>query len=161
MSKLVGAELTEELYRRLDGHHLETVADKVIPICTVDAHGWPHPALLSYFEVVAKDRRNIRLATYTDSTTTNNMRRNGKLTIVILDERVACYIKGSVQELRSQMACAPHNAKLNLQIEQVLTDQPDEQFEPGAYLSGGVTYYNPNRAREQQQAIELLRELRE
>jgi len=161
MSKLVGEELPDELYRRLAGDHLEAHADKVIPICTVDAQGWPHPALLSYFEVVAKDRRNIRLATYTDSTTTNNMRRNGKLTIVILDERVAFYIKGSAEELQPRMQSAPHNAKLNLRVEQVLTDHADEQFEPGAYLSGGVTYYNPNRAREQQQAEALLRELRE
>lgn len=161
MSKLVGAELPDDLYRRLSGDHLGDVANKVIPICTVDCQGWPHPALLSYFEVVALDRRNIRLATYTDSTTTNNMRRNGKLTIVILDERVAYYVKGNVAELQPQMRCAPHNAKLNLRVEQVLTDQADEQFEPGAYLSGGVTYYNPNRAREQVQAEAQLRELRE
>ena len=161
MAKFVSRELPEDLYRRLDGEHLEACAEKVIPICTVDAQGWPHPALLSYFEVVAKDRRNIRLATYKDSTTTNNMRHNGKLTILILDERVAYYIKGNVQELRPEMKCSPHNSKLNLSVEQVFTDHADEQFEPGAYLSGGVTYFNPNRALEQQKAVELLRELRE
>ena len=59
------------------------------------------------------------------------------------------------------MKCSPHNAKLNLLVEQVLTDHADEQFEPGAYLSGGVTYYNPNRALEQPKAEELLRELRQ
>jgi hypothetical protein len=161
MATLVGDALPDDLLERLSGRALASCTDKVIPIFTVDLEGWPHPALLSYFEVVAKDRRNIRLATYTGSNTTNNMRRNGKLTLVILDARVAYYIKGEAQELRPQMQCAPHNAKLNLVVEQVLTDQTDEQYEPGAYLSGGVTYYNPNRAAQQKQAEDLLRELLE
>ena len=153
--------MPDDLYRRLRGDDLSAYAQKVIPICTLDANGWPHPALLSYFEVVAKDQRNIRLATYKDSTTTSNMRRNGKLTILIIDERVAYYIKGNVEELQPEMNCSTHNSKLNLEVEQVLADEADEQFEPGAYVSGGVTYHNPNRAAEQLKAEELLRELLE
>jgi hypothetical protein len=117
--------------------------------------------MLSYFEIVAKDRCNIRLATYKDSSTTSNMRRNSKATLSIIDERVAYYIKGSVNELRREMKCTPFNAKLNLRVEQVLEDEADEKYEAGAYVAGGVTYRNPNRAAEMMKAKEVLAELLE
>lgn len=159
MAKLIGSELDADLVERLSGRALERVADRVIQIVTVDEAGWPHPALLSYFEVVAIDRRNIRLATYTDSTTTANMRRNGKLTVMVIDRQVVYYVKGTVEELASRMACAPENAKLNLRVERVFTDLPDPRFEPGAYIAAGVTYYNPNRAAELAKARQILAEL--
>ena len=161
MSRFVGNELPDDLYSRLRASDLEACADKVILISTVDGEGWPHPAMLSYFEVVALDRRNIRLATYRDSSTTNNMRRNGRATISIIDERVAYYIKGSVVELKGEMACTPHNAKLNMRVERVLKDEVNEEYEAGAYVAGGVTYHNPNRAVEMLKAREVLAELLE
>ncbi|MDQ3817563.1 MAG: pyridoxamine 5'-phosphate oxidase family protein [Acidobacteriota bacterium] len=161
MAKFVGDELPFDLYERLRGNDLEAYADKVILISTVDGYGWPHPAMLSYFEVVAPDRRNIRLATYRNSGTTDNMRSNGRATISIIDERLAYYIKGSVKELKEEMASAPHNAKLNMRIEQVLKDEANEEYEAGAYVSSGVTYRNPNRAAEMLKAREVLAELLE
>lgn len=156
MTKLAGDHLSEGLYQRLAGSHLSAHAEKAILICTVDAGGWPHPALLSYFEVVAKDERNIRLATYKDSSTTNNMRRNGKLTILILDERTAYYLKGTAEELVREMNSSPHNSKLNFRLEQVLADEANEEYEPGVYLTSGVTY---KRSADQHQARALIEEL--
>ena len=159
MAHFISNELSDDLYRRLAGNDLETCAEKVILICTVDANGWPHPAILSYFEVIAKDRRDIRLATYKNSNTTENMRRNGKLTVLVIDERVAYYIKGHAEELERAMNCSPHNSKLNLRVEQVLADDADQQFEAGMYVAGGITYKSPNLAAERQKAKEILREL--
>ena len=156
MTRFVSNELPDELYRRLTGSDLQACAEKAIPICTVDAHGWPHPAILSYFEVVAKDPRNIRLAIYKSSTTTNNMRRNGKLTILILDERIAYYVKGTAEELAGEMGCSPHNSKVNLRVEEVLADEANEEFEAGVYLASGVTYKRPA---ELPGAREILKEL--
>jgi hypothetical protein len=161
LTRFVSNELPDDLYRRLTGNDLEACAEKVILICTVDANGWPHPAMLSYFEVIAKDRRNIRLATYKNSTTTKNMRRNGKLTVLVIDERVAYYIKGQVEQLSEAMNSSPHNSKLNLRVEQVLADEADQSRERGTYVAGGITYKNPNLAAEQQKAKEILRELLE
>lgn len=156
MSKLVGNRLPDDLYRRLSGADLESCAEKAIMVCTVDSNGWAHPAMLSYFEVVAKDANTIRLATYKDSSTTGNMRRNGKLTIMIVDERTAYYIKGTARELAASMACSPHNVKLDLHVEQVLADEANEEFEPGVYVTSGITYKRPV---EQLQAKEMLKEL--
>ena len=159
MSKSLGDELNDDLRRRLSGEDLEGCAEKVVLIATVDDQGRPHPAMLSYFEVVAADRHNIRMATYKDSSTTGNMRRNGKATISIIDERVAYYIKGSVDELQHEMSCAPYNSKLNLKVESVLADEANEEFEPGAYVSSGVTYHSPNRNEQLLKAREILKEL--
>jgi len=115
--------------------------------------------MLSYFEVIAKDQRNLRLATYKDSRTTRNMRTNGKATISIFYERTVYYVKGNVEEIDREMECAPQNSKLNFHVEEVLTDAANEEFEPGAYVAGGVTYKNPGRAQQLQNAKEVLREL--
>src|SRR5437867_210173 len=100
MATLVGTTLPEDLFVKLNGREREGSAHKAILICTVDSQGWPHPAMLSYFEVIAPDRQNIRLATYAGSTTTRNMRGNGKITMSIIDEHMAYYIKGEVRELK-------------------------------------------------------------
>ena len=112
MSKLVGNELPDDLYQRLLGNDLEQNAEKVILLATVDEGGWPHLAMRSYFEVIAKDRHNLRLATYHNSRTTRNMRANGKATISIIDERTAYYVKGKVDQIAREMECAPQNSKL-------------------------------------------------
>jgi hypothetical protein len=151
--KTAGCELTDDLYRRLSGEFIDECRNKVILIHTVDENGWTHPAILSYFEVAAKDRHNIRLATYKTSRTTQNIRRTGKVTLSIFDERVVYYIKGTA-EIAGAMRSAAHNARINVAVEEVLIDQADPVLEPGAYITGGITVANPNPT-----AIHVLKEL--
>lgn len=159
MSTLIGPELPQALFERLSGEALEAMADRVILTLTVDEHGWPHVAMLSYFEVVAVDRRTIRLATYTDSRTTANMRRSGKATLVLVDEGAAYYVKGTVTELTPRMSTAPENAALEMRVETVLADRPDPRFEPGAVIESGIVYRDPNRAERLENARRILAEL--
>jgi hypothetical protein len=159
MSKFLGNKLPDDLYWRLLGDDLEKSAEKVILLATVDDGGWPHLAMLSYFEVIAKDRRNLRLATYNDSGTTRNMRANGKATISIIDQRSVYYIKGTVEEIARAMVSAPQNSKLHFRVEQVLADAANEEFEPGAYVASGVTFKSPGRVQQLQAARKTLGEL--
>jgi hypothetical protein len=161
MAKLIGSELPAAVFARLRGTDLEAAQQEVILLTTIDEQGWPHPALLSPFEVVAADARNLRLATYGDSRTTGNMRRNGKATLTLVVDRVAYYIKATATELAPAMRCTPHNAKLNCKIEQVLADEANPEYEPGAYIASGLTYYNPGRAAELARAPAILAELLE
>ncbi len=160
MTTRIGGELNADLLDRLSGDARDRAADKVVLLLTVDEAGWPHAAFLSYFEVVAIDARNLRLATYSRSTTTGNMRRSGKVTAAIIDEGVACYIKGTATELSASMAAAPENAKHNVRVEQVLVDGPDPRFEPGASITSGVTYRRAAAAAQAERAMRLLDELR-
>jgi hypothetical protein len=155
MSKAIGNKLPEDLYQRLSGKNLEAYAKTAILVSTVDTGGWPHPAILSYFEVIAKDYANVRLAIYRDSATAANIRRNGKLTMCIIDERIAYYVKGTVAEIAPQMSSMPFNAKLNLRVEQVLSDEANEEYEKGAYITTGIRYERPRHP----DAAKLLKEL--
>src|SRR5919197_6221990 len=159
MSRSLGSELPPDLLMRLSGRDLASVASKVVQIFTTDAFGWPHPALLSYCEVVAKDARHIRCATYATSTTSGNMRRSGKVTFVIIDERVAYYVKAHAIEIKPTMRTADWNAEFECRVEQVLSDEVNEEHEPGAYVASGVTYFNPQRAAELAKARALVAEL--
>ena len=159
MAKLVGTELPDDLYERLRGDRPEEYAGKVILLSTADAEGRPHPAMLSYFEVAALDRRNVRLATYGSSGTAENMRRRAVATLSIIDERLAYYVKGGVEEFRRELLCSPHNSGFNLRVEQVLADAANEEYEAGAYVTGGVTYHNPDPAAEAAKGRAVLREL--
>ena len=154
MPKSAGHELTDDLFRRLCGKFVEEHAHKVVLIHTIDEKGWPHPAILSYYEVAAKDRRNIRLATYKTSRTTENIRRTGRVTLSVFDERVTYYIKGSAAEIDREMRSAPHNSKLNVAVAEVIVDQADPVLEPGAHITSGITYANPNPP-----ALSVLQEL--
>src|SRR5688572_1439861 len=96
-------QLTDDLSERLAGAGIDAHADQAILICTVDSNGWPHPAMLSYFEVAAIDRHNLRLAVYTNSRTCANMRERGKATLIIVDTGLVCYLRGTVAELAPAM----------------------------------------------------------
>ena len=159
MSRVVGSALPPDLLERLSGRDLEALATKVVQIVTVDAAGWPHPALLSYFEVVARDPGHIRCATYATSTTSGNMRRSGHVTFAIIDERVAYYVKARATEITSTMRATEWNAAFECRVEQVLADDVNEEYEPGAYVASGVTYHNPQRAAELERARAVLSEL--
>jgi hypothetical protein len=153
-------QLTDDLYSRLGGSDLDSRADQAIVLCTVDAGGWPHPAMLSYFEVAAHDRQNLRLAVYTNSRTCANMRERAKATLIIVDAGVVCYIRGEAKELAPAMRSAAYNATLNLRIDQVVFDEPPPDLEPGVRVLSGITY-SPRTAESQARAQAILAELLE
>ena len=95
--------------------------------------------MLSYFEVAAPDRHNLRLAVYNTSCTCANMRERGQATLVIVDAGLVCYVSGFVTEFVPAMREAPYNAKLNLRIEQVLFDEASAHLEPGVHVTSGMT----------------------
>jgi hypothetical protein len=161
VSRSVGRALPGTVLARLSGRELEAVADQVIVACTVDERGFPHVALLSYFEVVAIDEGTLRIAIYGDSRSTANLRREKKLTLILVDAHVAYYIKGTSEVLVPAMRSAAYNAKVNVQIVEILADEANPELEPGAYIASGLTYVNPARAQEMDRARALLAELRE
>jgi hypothetical protein len=135
MSQLVGKELTPELLERLDGSSIDTHEGKIIPIFTNDEKGWPHPALLSYYEIVARDRSSLEMALWKTSSTANNLRRTGKVTLMIADVATNYYLKGSVRELQYEMTGAAPVSRFRVTIEEVIVDQ-----EPNAEITTGLTY---------------------
>ena len=132
--------LTGELLDRLGGAQADTFAHLAIVLCTVGDTGWPHPAMLSYYEVAATDARTLCLAVYKDSRTCANLRARAKATLILTDERLACYIRAAVRNVTPAMETAPYNARIELDVEQVTFDEPPPDLEPGAFILTGITY---------------------
>ena len=135
MSQVLGKELTHALLDRLSGRDVESHEGKIIPIFTTDEQGWAYPALLSYYEIVAKNPSTLDMALWKDSSTAHNLRRTGKVTLMIIDQAVNYYLKGSVCELQHEMAGAPPVSRFRVTLEQVIEDQ-----EPNAEITTGLTY---------------------
>jgi hypothetical protein len=98
-------------------------------MCSIDEHGWPHPAMASRRELVAADARNIRFAMDRASRTSRNLRANGHLTLIVADEQGVFYLKGDVRQLAPTTSAAPARAKFNMRVDSVLEDsaRADEQ----------------------------------
>ncbi len=156
MSKLVGKQLTDELVRRLSGNAVQLHEGKIIPIFTLDEQGWPHPALLSYYEMVAKDSRTIDMALWKDSSTAKNLRRRGKVTLMMTDQGINYYVKGNVQELEAEMTGAPQVSRFRVITEELLEDQ-----ETNTQITSGMTYSRLTDRQANDFASKVLRLLRE
>jgi len=156
MSQILGKELTDALLKRLSGAAVASHEGKIIPIFTVDEAGWPHPALLSYYEVVAKNASTLEMAIWKDSSTANNLRRMGKISLMIADNGVNFYIKGAVKELEKEMTGAPPVSRFQITVEQLLEDQ-----EPNAQITSGMTYTRAKERDANDFSAKVLRILRE
>ena len=139
MSRDLGNELPGALLSLLDGHDLPARLGKAILISTVDAQGWAHPALLSYGEVVAVDARRLRLALYGSSGTSGNLRRSGRLTLCLIEEGIAYYVKAQAVEQQS-VALPSGLARFEATVERVLVDQAREDLEPRARITSGIEF---------------------
>lgn len=135
MSTLLGKELPAALLQRLSGGEIEAHEGKIIPIFTIDEAGWPHPALLSYYEIVSKNASTLDMALWKDSSTAKNLRQGGKVTLMVSDRGVNYYLKGSVLQLHYEMPGAAPVSRFRVTLEQVIEDQ-----EPNAEITTGLTY---------------------
>ena len=156
MSQKLGKELTEALLKRLDGHSVGSHEGKIIPIFTLDESGWPHPALLSYYEVVAKNSSTVDIGIWKDSSTANNLRRTSKMSLMIIDKGVNYYLKGCVRELQAEMKGLPQVSRFRMTTEELLEDQ-----EANAEITSGLTYSRVKQRETTDIAAIVLQRLRE
>jgi hypothetical protein len=156
MSQLLGKELPAALQQRLSGCEIETHEGKIIPIFTIDEGGWAHPALLSYYEIVAKDASTLDMALWKDSSTAKNLRQAGKVTLMISDKGVNYYLKGSVRQWHYEMPGAAPVSRFRIAVEQVIEDQ-----ESNAEITTGLTYRRMTKRDANDFAAKVFRLLRE
>ena len=156
MSQLLGKELPAPLLMRLSGGEIEAHEGKIIPIVTIDDAGWPHPALLSYYEIAAKDASTLDMALWKESSTSKNLRQAGKVTLMVSDNGVNFYLKGSVRQLHYEMPGAAPVSRFRVTLEQVIEDQ-----EPNAEITTGLTYRRMTKRDPNDFAAKVFRLLRE
>lgn len=156
MSQLLGKELPDTLFHRLSGAEIDSYEGKIIPIFTSDEGGWAHPALLSYYEIIAKNMATLEMALWKDSSTAKNLRRAGKVTLMISDRGVNYYLKGSATQLHYEMPGATPVSHFRVTVEQVIEDQ-----EPNAEITSGLTYQRLAKRDVNDFAVKVFRLLRE
>jgi len=132
VSRLVGKEMPDELFALMSGKAVE--AGKVFIMATVDENGWCHPAMGSYYELVAKGPGRIHLAVGKNSTTERNLVRTGALTLVVTDHGLNYYLKGNATRTRERLEDTPF-ALFQVELQTVLEDQ-----EQGVTIVTGVRY---------------------
>jgi len=154
MSQLLGKQLPAPLEQRLSGAEIDSHEGKIIPIFTIDESGWAHPALLSYYEIVAKNSSTLDMALWKDSSTAKNLRRAGRVTLMISDHGVNYYLKGSVAQLHYEMPGAAPVSRFRVTLEQVIEDQ-----EPNAEITTGLTYRRVTRRESNDFAVKVFRRL--
>jgi hypothetical protein len=140
MSRTVGSDLPAPLLERLRGRDLEARLGIGVCILTIDEAGWPHPAMLSYGELVALDSRRVRLAVCRASGTAENLRRRGRITFCFVEAAMAYYVKATVGPTQAPMTGFPDLARFEAKIETVLADEPRADSEAGAAVVDGIRF---------------------
>lgn len=92
-------EISSSLYELLNGLNLEDKQHEAMMLLTVTEDLWPHTAMVSVGEVVALDRKTLRLALWAGTQTSGNMIRNGQATLVAFHEGIAHYVRLKLSRL--------------------------------------------------------------
>ncbi len=140
MSRNVGSSLPAALQARLRGDDLAARIGIAVVIVTTDGEGWPHPAMLSYGELVACDARRVRLAVPRASRTAENLRRRGRITLCFIEPGMAYYVKAAVAAAERPVPGCADLASFDATVEQVLADEARADTEPGAVIVDGVRF---------------------
>jgi len=145
LAKSVGSKLPEQLLKRLLDQDISAKNSRVIIFTTTDDNGWPHHGMLSYHEVVARDRTRLLMLTYSDSRSTKNLQRTGAVTLLFIDEEMSYYVKAKCRELKSGLTDAPNETLFEAEVVDVLEDR----F-PTARITSGIKFegYDPGMSRE-------------
>lgn len=142
MSRRLGTELPGELLMLLQGADAGSWADQAVLIATADHRGRPHLALLSFDELFAPDAYRLRLGTYADSNTTENLRVRGAVTLCFAGPGRVYYVKAVASELRlSGDPSVPTGvACFEARIEDVLLDFARTESEGPVDVLSGITF---------------------
>ncbi len=135
MSTVVGTHLPPELFARLSG----AAADRpllAIQLATVDPAGWPHPALLSFGEVVALDPARLRFGVGRASLTAANLCRSGRVTFCLIEPGAVHYIKALARSLDPSGTGSAGLARFEARVDTVLRDEPQPAEGGGAVVDG-------------------------
>ena len=92
MSKELGATLPKDLLDFLSSTEPEGKFKQVILFSTTDEDGWPRHGLLSPREVVAKDSNRLLFLLYSNSHSTANVQREGKVSLVLVNPNMSYYV---------------------------------------------------------------------
>ena len=149
MSKNLGATLPEDLLDFLSSTEPGEKFKQVILFSTTDEDGWPRHGLLSAREVLAKDSKRLLLLLYSNSHSSANLQREGKISIVLVNPNMSYYVFCKAR-LLSPLPDAPSETLFELTVERVLEDSLAT-----ARILTGITFegYDPGMTQENRKIV--------
>ncbi len=149
MSKDLGATLPEDLLDFLSSTEPGDKFKQVILFSTTDEDGWPRHGLLSAREVLAKDSKRLLLLLYSNSHSSANLQREGKISIVLVNPNMSYYVFCKARPL-SPLPDAPSETLFELTVERVLEDSLAT-----ARILTGITFegYDPGMTQENRKIV--------
>ena len=149
MSKNLGATLPEDLLDFLSSTEPGDKFKQVILFSTTDEDGWPRHGLLSAREVFAKDSKRLLLLLYSNSHSSANLQRDGKISIVLVNPNMSYYVFCTARPL-SPLPDAPSETLFELTVERVLEDSLAT-----ARILTGITFegYDPGMTQENRKIV--------
>jgi hypothetical protein len=137
VTRSLGPVVPDRLFARLMAPADAAPPDTAIVLTTVDPLGWPHPALVSYTDILALDAGRLRLALHAGSRSSRHLRESGRGTLVFADAEVCLYVKVDALPLPG-VPGARELARFELLVRDVLEDRAEGE-EAGARLATGLT----------------------
>ena len=140
MSRSLGPSLPDALLARLLADPADRLGQAIV-LVTVDPYGHPHPALVSYGELLALDARRIRLGLYEGTRSSTHLRDSARAALVFADAELTLYVKADAVPLPAASGFSGL-ARFELHVRDVLEDRAEGE-EEGADLTGGITFALP------------------
>jgi hypothetical protein len=131
MSRLLGDVLPDDLIAALDGTGLAGKVGPAYLLVSSDEDGTPRPCLLSAGEMLAVDRRRVRVALWPGSRTSANLARGGRALLCHVAPRTAIYVRGPVRALA---------ADLELDCFELAVDSVESDEHAGMPVTTGITF---------------------
>jgi hypothetical protein len=141
VSHSLGPQLPESLLARLYASDPAERAGQALVLVTVDPYGRPHPALLSYAELLVLDAGRLRLGLHAGTNATAHVADSGRATLVVADAGLNLYVKTDAVRLPAAPG-HPRLARFELHVRDVLADRAEGE-EAGSFLTGGITFEWP------------------
>jgi hypothetical protein len=162
MTSSIGNQIPEGLFKKLQDRDFTSKGSEVIIFTTIDDDAFPRHGMLSYYEIYAKDRSTLFALVYSGSRTAANVRRTGKITLLVVDRDHSLYVKANCKEITDsiQAKASKFETVFVLSIKDVLEDKV-----PTAKITGGIKFEGYDKNKEtlesRLEAFENLRKIAE
>src|SRR5690348_894009 len=93
VTRSVGDQLPESLHHLLDGTDLAAREGLTFLLLTNDEDNWPQVAMLSVGELIAVNARSLRAGLWLHSSSTKQLTRAGKATLVLVANGNGYYVR--------------------------------------------------------------------
>src|SRR5437762_2738343 len=93
MPRSLGRALPASLLSLFDGRDLARKVGETFLLVTTDEQGWPHMAMLSVGELLARSPDRLEAALWLHSTATTNLERSGRGLLAVVADGAGFYIR--------------------------------------------------------------------